>query len=247
MDRYFSDIRYSSLPLEFKSRGAFNTRLVLCLAQSVGWASGGRGFRSDRSPQRDAFGGIGMSLALAVYDPHLSAFLASWKFDLLTYSMLLCATGAGAAAGALGVRLAWGKVNPTLLLRLGVLVFSLSILAAALAMVLAPAWVTHEVLIALWFANGLGYELFSVGSAVITQNLCPPALLGRISTSVRSLKLITMVLGPSLGVWLITEYSRTSPFVAAAGLGVLLTLTAWRASSTLALARKAPAPSTRCG
>jgi hypothetical protein len=77
-------------------------------------------------------------------------------------------------------------------------------------------------LVFIWLMNGLGYELFLIGSGVNLQNLCPRSMLGRISTSARSLQMLAVVTGPSLGAWLINTQTRSAPFVVAAVFAWLL-------------------------
>jgi MFS family permease len=166
--------------------------------------------------------GIGMSLALAVYDPHLAAFLGSKGFDASVFSMVVSATGAGAVVGAALIRFAFKEASPIALIRSGVAAFAAAVTSAAAVVTFAPHLLAPSTLIALWFLNGLGYEVFVVGCSVNTQNLCPPALLGRMSTSVRSLQMTAVVLGPSLGAWLISTHSRATPFIAAAAMSMLL-------------------------
>ncbi|WP_167541925.1 MFS transporter [Herbaspirillum rhizosphaerae] len=163
---------------------------------------------------------IGLSFGLAIYDPHLATFLDSKGFDAAVFSMIISATGAGAVTGAALIRFVFNEPEPVTLMRIGIAVFTFSLSGASILFNLAPELPGFRVLVFLWFFNGLGYEIFVIGSSVNTQNLCPPALLGRISTSVRSLQMSTIVLAPSIGAWLITNYSRTTPFL-------MTTIVAW--------------------
>jgi MFS family permease len=177
------------------------------------------GFRAIKSLHKNLLASIslsiGLSLGLAIYDPHLAAFLSARGFDVGVFSMLVSATGAGAVAGASLVRIRLNAASPVTLMRIGIATFTLAISGTAIMLSLASELLGPVTLIFLWFLNGMGYEVFVIGSSVNLQNLCPPALLGRISTSVRSLQMSTIVFGPSIGAWLVTSYSRDAPFIIA--------------------------------
>lgn len=176
---------------------------------------------------------IGLSFGLAIYDPHLAAFLGSKGFDAAVFSIIVSATGAGAVTGAALIRFVFNEQEPFTLMRIGIAVFSLSISGATILFNFVPELLGLGALIFLWFFNGLGYEIFIIGNSVNTQNLCPPMLLGRISTSVRSLQMLTVVLGPSVGAWLIIDYSRTAPFL-------VTTIVAWILCWTVIIFPRAP-------
>lgn len=175
---------------------------------------------------------IGLSLGLAIYDPHMAGFLSSKGFDTGVFAMLISATGVGAVVGAALVRFILNQSSSIAIIRIGITVFSIAISSAALVIYCAPELLGRSAFIILWFLNGLGYEVFVIGASVNTQNLCPPALLGRISTSMRSLQMLAVISGPSMGAWLITAYSRTAPFIVSAVLSLCLLAIAinWRGS-----------------
>lgn len=166
--------------------------------------------------------GIGVSLALAIYDPHLAAFLSSKGFDASIYSMVVSATGVGAAIGVIVIRFKFQKANPLILIKTGIAIFSLAIFITACYFFYFSSNPSYFILLIIWCFNGLGYEIFTVGCNVNAQNLCPVDMLGRISTSTRSLRLLAVVFGPSVGAWLISEYSRLTPFIVASLLSLLL-------------------------
>jgi MFS family permease len=166
--------------------------------------------------------GIGMSLALAIYDPHLAAFLGSKGFDAGVFAIVVSATGVGAVVGAALIRFSFNESTPIKLIRVGVAIFATAVAGASGVMAFAPQLLGRSTLFALWFLNGLGYEVFVIGCSVNTQNLCPQALLGRINTSVRSLQMLAVVLGPGIGAWLIAARSREAPFVASSVLTLVL-------------------------
>lgn len=166
--------------------------------------------------------GVGLSTVLALYDPHVPAFLAAKGFDASAFALLVSATAAGAVAAALVVRSADGRWTPLALIRGGTTIFGSAVVATAVAVCLAPGRLDQTLLCLLWFANGFGYEVFVIGVGVNFQNLCPPALLGRVATSLRSLQMAAVVLGPGAGAWLIAGFGRPAPFVAAACATVVL-------------------------
>jgi MFS family permease len=166
--------------------------------------------------------GIGMSLTLSIYDPHLAAFLGFKGFDASAFALVVSATGVGAVVGAALIRIAFNSASPIVLIRLGVTVFAVAVASAAMMVAVVPEQIGRNTLVAIWFLNGLGYEVSSVGCIVNLQNLCPPTHLGRINTSVRSMQMTCVVLGPSIGAWLIATYSRAAPFIVSAMLAMLL-------------------------
>lgn len=166
--------------------------------------------------------GIGMSLGLAIYDPHLAAFLGSKGFDAGVFSIVVSATGVGAVVGAALIRFSFNESTPIKLIRVGIAVFATAVAGAYVVVAFAPELLGRSTLFVLWFLNGLGYEVFVIGCSVNTQNLCPQALLGRINTSVRSIQMLTVVLGPGIGAWLIAAHSREAPFIVSTVLTLFL-------------------------
>ena len=166
--------------------------------------------------------GVGVSFALAIYDPHLPSFLHAFHFDVGTYSVLLSATGAGALSGALILHFFFSRSRAITVIYAGLVAFSLAIITAAAMVTIHPERVSSFLLIGLWFLNGLGYEVFSVGCSVTIQNLCPPAILGRIHASIRSVRMLAIMSGPALGAILISNFSYSAPFLVAGGVCLVL-------------------------
>lgn len=167
---------------------------------------------------------VGIAFAMALYDTHLPAYLLARGFDATLFSLVLGATAVGAVAATLLVRTCRADCPPVKLMRQGAAVFCLSVVVAALLATGWPDRLGRTSFLLLWCLNGFGYELFSIGAGVTLQNLCPLALLGRVSTSLRSLQLAALMLGPGMGAWLIDAHGRAMPFVAAAGVTVVLLL-----------------------
>ncbi|MBC2658118.1 MFS transporter [Pseudomonas sp. MSSRFD41] len=162
------------------------------------------------------------SLALACYDPHLASLLTSLQFPAVVFSLVVSSTAAGAVFAAIGVKTKFIKLNEIKLRTLGLALFSVAILAACITLYFAP--IIHPAyLMFFWFVNGFGYELLMISSNVILQNLCPAAKLGRVSASFRSLQMLCIVLGPTLGSLLISAFSRASPFILASALMLFAT------------------------
>jgi MFS family permease len=172
-----------------------------------------------------AFASLGLALSVGLYDPHLAAFLASRGFSAQTYGFVVSATGFGAIAAAAVARGRLSEVDPHRIMRAGMMCFSAAVGTAAmvLAFVEKPRSV---ILVAMWAINGFGYELFVIGTTVVIQNLCPAELIGRATTSLRSLQLMCVLSGPSIGALLISAGSRVTPFVAAAVLTLVLAASA---------------------
>ncbi|MEJ8812070.1 MFS transporter [Variovorax ureilyticus] len=165
---------------------------------------------------------VGISLSLAVYDPHLARFLSHSGFNPRTFSIVVSSTGVGAVTGALLVRFFFANATVASLVRSGIGIFTIAITSAAVISSFYMEYAGVGTLVVLWLLNGLGYELFMIGSGVNLQNLCPVSMLGRVSTSVRSLQMLVVVTGPSIGAWLISAHSWSMPFVVAAAFAWLL-------------------------
>jgi MFS family permease len=165
---------------------------------------------------------VGMSLSLAVYDPHLARFLSYSGFNARTFSIVVSSTGVGAVTGALLVRFLFANATAAGLIRSGIGLFTFAITCAAVMSTFYMESAGVGAFVFIWLLNGLGYELFMIGSGVTLQNLCPVAMLGRVSTSARSLQMLVVVTGPSVGAWLINTHSWSMPFVAAAAFAWLL-------------------------
>lgn len=177
---------------------------------------------------------VGISLSLAIYDPHLASFISSKGFDATIFSIVVSSTAAGAIAAAIAVRLLLKDKTAGFLMRSGVVIFNVAIFSSASIITIAPIYLNKATFICLWFINGFGYELFTIGASVNIQNLCPQHLLGRVSTSLRSASTAAIVLAPSFGALLIAEGGRSMPFIASAVLSLLILGMAllWRKAST---------------
>jgi hypothetical protein len=190
------------------------------------WMTGFSAFKSLSSDLKATLGlAIGMSLTLALYDSHVPNFLSHSGFDVQAFSLIVAGTAVGAALGALSVRLLWIKTPAAQLMCGGIFGFTLALIGAAL---LASYRSESSILayVMLWVINGFGYELFSIGLGVQLQNRCPREILGRVSSSMRSLQMLAVVTGPVIGAWLIAQQTRAYPFVAAASLSIILLLVA---------------------
>lgn len=166
--------------------------------------------------------GIGMSFALALHDPHLAAFLKYSNSPPSAFSIILSATAAGAAAGAIAVRFFFTRLASASLIRVGIFLFFLSLSIFSISISIEAKTLDVLPLAILWFMSGLGYELFLIGSSVNTQNLCPSHLLGRLTTSTRSVQMLAIVTAPSIGAALINHYTRLAPFTTSAVIAMFL-------------------------
>lgn len=157
------------------------------------------------------------SLALASYDPHLASLITSLQFPAIVFSLIVSSTAAGAVCAAIGVKFKIIKLNEIKLRVLGLIFFNAGVLSACVILYFSP--VIHPAYFMVsWLLNGFGYELLIIASNVILQNLCPAEKLGRVSASFRSLQMLCIVLGPTLGSLLISTFSRASPFILASAL-----------------------------
>jgi len=172
--------------------------------------------------------GIGISFSLAIYDPHVAAYLNSLKFDPKTFSLLVSSTATGAACGALCIRFFGKKFPPIRFIQTGIAIFFIAISSIATIAGYFSETTNVAALLILWFITGIGYEVFLIGSSVTMQNLCPPHLLGRVVTSARSLQMLAVVTGPLIGAWLISARSRATPFGVSALVVCLLLMASLR-------------------
>lgn len=166
--------------------------------------------------------GVGISFSLAIFDPHVAAYLNSLKFDQKTFSFLVSSTAIGAVCGALCIRFFGKKFTSIQLIQTGLAIFFIAISSIAMISGYFPQTINVAALSLLWFISGIGYEVFLIGSSVTMQNLCPPHLLGRVATTARSFQLFAVVTGPLIGAWLISVQSRATPFGVSALVASLL-------------------------
>lgn len=160
------------------------------------------------------------SLALGIYDPHLASFLAHEGLPPVIFSVIISATAGGAICAALLMKFKFGNIDEILLRSNALVVFSIALtLTAILVFFQAPGrTVLYPVV---WFINGFGYELLIISSNIILQRLCPPDNIGRISMSFRSIQILCVIAGPSLGTMLIAAGGRSAPFIVAACMAFL--------------------------
>ena len=155
------------------------------------------------------------SLALGVYDPHLASFLAYEGLPPVVFSGIISATAGGAVCAALLVKFKLKNIDEVLLRSYALIIFSIAlILTATLVLFEVPG--RKFLYPAIWFINGFGYEILIISSNIILQQLCPADNIGRVSTSFRSVQILCVIMGPTLGTALIAAGGRTAPFVLAA-------------------------------
>jgi len=169
-----------------------------------------------------------MALSLAIYDPHVAAYLKALDFQSSIFSLIVSSTAAGAVCGALWIRFFASKTSAIRFIKAGIALFLLAIASMAILSAFYVHVINATVLAVMWFVSGMGYEIFLIGSSVTLQELCPPHLLGRVTTSARSLQMLAVVTGPLIGAWLISMQSRAAPFGVSALLVCLLLLASLR-------------------
>lgn len=184
------------------------------------------GFKSIRELPRKLIAtislSIGMSLTLAIYDPHLASFLNWMNLGSGAFSAILTSTACGAIFGATMIRFFLAQVKSENLVKVGMFIFAFAIVSFFCVFFYRQNYIGLVTLAIFWFLNGMGYEIFAMGCSVNMQNFCPPALLGRITTTARSLQMLAVVSGPSLGAYLIEISSRFTPFIVSGALSVVL-------------------------
>ncbi|MGI2030511.1 hypothetical protein, partial [Endozoicomonas acroporae] len=105
-----------------------------------------------------------------------------------------------------------------------------SLLLINLVIFIFPEKLVKSTVSMIWMINGLGYELFIIGTLVNVQNLCPKNLIGRITTSTRSMQMACVVTEPSIGAFLINIFNRSIPFAVSFLLSILLIIIIYFAS-----------------
>lgn len=165
------------------------------------------------------------ALALACYDPHLASFIASLGYPPMVFSWIISSTAVGAVLAALSVKLKIIRYNSIQLRVLGLCLFSLGV-TSALTIIWTDPPEMHLYFLMSWLINGFGYELLIISSNVILQDLCPPNKLGRVSSSLRSLQMLCIVTGPTVGGFLITNFGRVTPFIFSSVLAGLIAIAA---------------------
>ena len=163
------------------------------------------------------------SLALGIYDPHLASFLANEGLPPVSFSVIISSTAAGAICAALLIKFKLHDMNEILLRSNALIIFSIAlVLTAVLVFFQVPG--RNHLYPVVWFVNGFGYEMLIIASHIILQQLCPPDNIGRISMSFRSIQILCVITGPSLGTALIAAAGRPAPFVVAACMAFLTAL-----------------------
>lgn len=160
------------------------------------------------------------SLALGIYDPHLASFLAYEGLHPVNFSIIVSATAGGAISAALMMKFKLRNFDEILLRSGALLIFSTALtLTAILVFFQTPGRAYFYPMV--WFLNGFGYETLIISSNIILQQLCPTENIGRISLSFRSIQILCVITGPSLGTMLIIAGGRPAPFIVAAGMAFL--------------------------
>ncbi|WP_352152400.1 MULTISPECIES: hypothetical protein [unclassified Pseudomonas] len=88
--------------------------------------------------------------------------------------------------------------------------------------------------------NGFSYEMLIISSNIIPQQLYPSENIGRVSMSFRSIQMLCVIIGPSLGTLLIIAGGRPAPFVLTACMAFLTASVS--VAAYLYLYRKQPPP-----
>lgn len=155
------------------------------------------------------------SLALGIYDPHVASFLAFEGLPPVAFSVVISATAGGAIGAALLIKFKLGDIDEVRLRLYALATFSIAlIMTATLVFFQIPG--RSSLYPAVWFVNGFGYEMLIISSNIILQQLCPPGNIGRVSTSFRSIQILCIIAGPSLGTLIIAASGRPAPFIVAA-------------------------------
>jgi MFS family permease len=157
--------------------------------------------------------GVLLSSTLALYDPHLASHIRALDQPPLLFSALVSATACGALLGAVWARTSARGTHPAQLRFYGAIAFAVAVGLAAL--VVHYAQLGFGSAITLWLLNGFGYELMVIGSAVLLQNQAPPTRIATLTTTLRSLQLLAMMIAPSLGAVLIARIGPVAPLIAA--------------------------------
>lgn len=153
-----------------------------------------------------------LAFSLAIYDPHLPSFIRNLNMGENTYSIIISATAIGAVSGAMSVKFIFNSFGPILISKIGFMLFLLSIMFVNICL-LTLGNIPLPVMLFIWFLNGCGYELFMIGYGVNFQNTCPKEILGKVSTSARSIQMLIIMLTPSVGAYFINNFSYSSVFL----------------------------------
>lgn len=155
------------------------------------------------------------SLALGIYDPHLASFLAYEGLAPVVFSGVISATAGGAVCAALLLKFKFKTTDELVLRSCALIIFSTALLLAA-ALIFFEIPSRRYLYPAVWFINGFGYEILIISSNIILQQLCPAEIIGRVSTSFRSIQILCVITGPMIGTALIAGMGRQAPFILAA-------------------------------
>jgi len=176
-----------------------------------------------------------VSFGMGMLVPVLPIYLRSVGLSFTMTSVVLAATGIGAALGGLPTGLALARVGERVLMLFGVVLTAVT--AAALGLSEAIA-----VLIVLQFAIGVGTVATRLSGQTLVTRLAQPHMRGRAMSLMGGSQRVAMLLGPLLGGWLLDTIGSDKTFLATGAIILLGLIAPARSGASTSVPEPASEP-----
>lgn len=247
--KILSPLLGAGLSFALHSRGGFALTGFLALlsvgcaigvARVVGWA-GLNGNSQRRYPdfalvrrivsENPAFAfTVGLALAasmvLGLYDSIVVVLLRDHGLPGSSFGAIVSCTALGAIGCAIMLKNILARTSESKSLVIFLTGFSGSVIAAGLLALTLPT-LGLGILCLLWMINGFCYGGGMMAYSIALQKEVPADALGIVASSVRSLQLAALIIGPIVGSWVAQSFGVESTFIGAGAIG--LAITAWAA------------------
>ena len=167
---------------------------------------------------------LASSMVLGLYDSIVVVLLREHGLPDSSFGTIVSCTALGAIGCAVVLKKLLARACEATSLSVFVGGFSGSVVAAGLLALTLPS-LGLGMLCLLWLINGFCYGGGMMVYGIALQKEVPADALGVVSTSVRSLQLAALVIGPIIGSWIAQYVGVEVTFIAAGALG--LAIVAW--------------------
>lgn len=159
------------------------------------------------------------SMVLGLYDSIVVVLLRDHGLPDNSFGIIVSCTALGALCCAVALKRLLARICEAKALVIFVAGFSGSVVAAGLLALTLPE-LCLGILCALWIINGFCYGGSMMAYGIALQKEVPAGAHGVVSTSVRSLQLAALVVGPIVGSWIAQCVGVEATFVAAGAIGL---------------------------
>lgn len=166
------------------------------------------------------------SIVLGLYDSIVVVLLRDHGLPVSSFGTIISCTALGAIGSAVMLKKLLARASESKSLVLFLIGFSGSVVAAGLLALILPK-LGLGTLCFLWIINGFCYGGGMMAYSISLQKEVPADALGIVSTSVRSLQLAALIVGPIVGSWGAQHFGVEFTFIGAGTIG--LAIAAWAA------------------